>query len=70
MKKQRGPPEKKGENNMTAVLEKQKQQEQEDKKEAMRYMVSIMNKLDYGSMMQLQGGAHMLLARQQLEEKK
>lgn len=51
-----------------AVLEKEKQKEQEDRQEAMRYMISIINKLDYKSMMQLQGGAHMLLARQQLEE--
>lgn len=52
----------------TAILEKE--QEKKERQKALEDMAVIMNHLDIRSILLLQGGAHMLLARQQAEKKR
>lgn len=53
---------------VTAILEKE--QEKKERQKALEDMAVIMNHLDIRSILLLQGGAHMLLARQQAEKKR
>lgn len=53
---------------VTAILEKE--QEKKERQKALEDMATIMNHLDIRSILLLQGGAHMLLARQQAEKKR